>query len=84
MRGQQELAVNDLMQTYKLDKVTAEQLIDDYRAALRERKIELDIMMMNDENARDADEMTRLLIVWGGRLVVILFALVMLYLLLGM
>ncbi len=57
MRGQQELAINDLVQTYGLDKTAAEQLIDDYRAALRERKIELDIIMMNDENARDADEM---------------------------
>ncbi len=84
MRGQQEPAVNELIQVCGLDKTTAEQLIDDYRAALRERKIELDIIMMNNENARDNDEMTRLMVVWGGRIVVILFALVMLYLFFGM
>lgn len=80
MRGQHESAIDALVNQHGLDKNQAEQTIHAYREALRERKIALDIQIMNAQNAREGEDRTRQIIIWGGRLLVIIFALIVLQL----
>lgn len=80
MRGRQDDAIALLESQYSKTKSEAEALIEAYRENLRERKVALDIQIMNEQNAREADEQRQLIIRWAvrGAFVVVLLALLML------
>lgn len=68
MRGLQNKAVENLVEEHHLSEAEAIQLIEDYRAALRERKLQLDIQMMSESNHRDNYERYSMIaksISWG-------------------
>lgn len=83
MRGHQQQAIALLETEYGMDKVAAEEIIEDYRAALRERKIALDIQIMNEQNAKESNEHMQTMVTWGARIVLFVFAIAVLYLVTG-
>ncbi len=79
MRGNQNEAVAVLETEHGIEKESAEQLIEDYRAALRERKIMLDIQIMNEQNAKESEEDMQYMARWGARLALLVLCLFALY-----
>ncbi|MGY0398777.1 MAG: hypothetical protein ACWIPH_02320 [Ostreibacterium sp.] len=55
MRGQQDMAVSVLEEKYGMSEGQANRLIEDYRVVLRERKIALDIQIMNEQNVSQVE-----------------------------
>lgn len=82
MRGQQEQAIEQLTADYELSKAEAEALIETYREQLRERKLALEVQVMQAENAREEDERKHTILVWGVRIAVFVLILVALMLML--
>lgn len=83
MRGQQQSAVKILTETYDIDEEAAEAMIEDYREALRERKIALDIQMLHEKSAEEAKEKQQQIITWSVRIILLIFTIAMIYLLTG-
>ncbi|MPV86216.1 hypothetical protein [Ostreibacterium oceani] len=75
MRGNQALAVTTLQAEKGLTQAQAEQEIEDYKASLRQRKLELDIQIMNAENRRDSSATVRKIVTWAGYLIILLLTL---------
>lgn len=82
MRGQQAQAIEQLTADYELSKAEAEALIETYREQLRERKLALEVQVMQAENAREEDERKHTILVWGVRIAVFVLILVALMLML--
>lgn len=80
MRGQHEAAVQVLVNEHGHNEDSAKQAIEDYRQALRERKIALDIQIMNEQQAKEARDMQHLWLTWGVRIALIAASLIFLYL----
>lgn len=83
MRGQQDAAVDLLVSAYTFAEDEANQIIDDYREALRQRKIALEIQVMNDKQAKAEREQLHMYWIWGARIALALGAVILLYLLAG-
>lgn len=79
MRGQHDAAVALLVAEYGQSDDSAKKLIEDYRQALRERKIALDIKIMNEQQDKDTRELQQFWIRWGVRLSLLALSLVFLY-----
>ncbi len=84
MRGQHAAAVKCLVDKHELDKAKAEQLIENYRQNLRERKIELDIKIMQEQQRQEGQEESQLLWRWGLRAALVLLFLTLVYLMVEM
>ncbi len=75
MRGQQDEAVALLMNELQIDQPTAESLISQYRAGLRERRLELEALkMQHDQQKQEQAEKTKIVryIAWGVGVLVLL------------
>ncbi|MBS9777964.1 MAG: hypothetical protein KGV50_04290 [Gammaproteobacteria bacterium] len=79
MRGNQIEAISVLEEEYNIEKESAEQLIEDYRTVLRERKIALDIQIMNEKNAKESEEDLQMVFKWGARIVLFALCIFVLY-----
>lgn len=80
MRGQYESAVNKLISEYGIDHQDASQLIEEYRSALRERKIALDIQMINEQQERETKEQLHIYFTWGVRITMFILTIALIYL----
>lgn len=80
MRGQHDTAVQLLVDEHDHDEDSAKQAIEDYRQGLRERKIALDIQIMNEQQEKEARDMQQIWITWGVRIALVVASLVLLYL----
>lgn len=83
MRGQYNAATTVLVETHQLSKSEAEQLIEDYRQQLRERKIALDIQIMHQQQEKEAREQYHFWWRWGVRIALVVAVLFLLYLMAG-
>lgn len=81
MRGQHDSAV-EVLETLGKTKAEATELIEAYRATLRERKVALDIQIMNEENEKENAAQKQLMILWGSRILITVLVLALMYLLL--
>lgn len=79
MRGQHDNAVQQLVDDYGLTAAEAEQLIEDYRQNLRDRKVALDIQIMHAQNAKETREQHYLYWRWGMRITLLVIVLILLY-----
>ncbi len=80
MRGQQQMAVTTLVEAHAFSAEEAKQLIEDYRQNLRERKLALDIQVMNDEFAKENRAQQLLWWRWGGYIALLVLCLILIYL----
>jgi|GEM_PF-4219582 len=80
MRGQFDSAVAELMALNHCDEDSAKGQINAYREALRDRKIALDIQLMNEENQKTGRDQQALLIKWGVRIFCAIVLLLLVYL----
>ncbi len=81
MRGQHDDAVSVLGSEHGLSEDEAKQLIEAYRQVLRERKIALDIQIMNDQQAKEAREQYHFYWLWGSRLALLACGVLLIYVL---
>lgn len=81
MRGQTEQAITTLVESHGKSSAEANQLIETYRQQLRERKLALDIQIMQKENTEDNQRKIFLFIVWGVRSLVVLTVFLLIWLL---
>ncbi len=77
MRGQHQMAVTTLAEVHALSEEEANQLIEDYRQNLRERKLVLDIQVMNDEFAKESHTQQLLWWRWGGYAALLVLCLIL-------
>lgn len=82
MRGQQQQAIETLVSNHAMSEDDAKQLLESYREKLRERKLALDIQVMQAENSREEEESKQVLILWGTRIAVVFVLLIVLIVLL--
>lgn len=82
MRGQFESAVSVLENDYQHSKADAEQLIADYRENLRQRKLALEIQVMNEKADREEEQQKQNMIRWATYGVTILILLIVLLMML--
>ncbi|PID64423.1 MAG: hypothetical protein CR963_00675 [Gammaproteobacteria bacterium] len=82
MRGQHDAAVSLLVNEYQQTEESAKQLIEEYRQNLRERKVALEIQVINEQQAKEAHDMHQLWWVWGVRIALVIASLALLYLML--
>ncbi len=83
MRGQTDRAISVLENDYNYSKEQAEKLIADYKESLRERKIALEIQVMNEKAEKEEEQQKQNMIRWGAYGVTILILLILLYIMLG-
>ncbi len=76
MRGQEANAVNKLIDDYNVYDKEASKIIRDYRKKLKQRKIELDLAIMNENNINDEKLLTPELTKWIFRGVVVLLIII--------
>lgn len=81
MRGQTEQAISTLTKDYGKSPTEANQLIETYRKNLRERKLALDIQIMQTEYANDNQNKRLSLLIWSVRLLVVLVAFLLIWVL---
>ncbi|MGY0399800.1 MAG: hypothetical protein ACWIPH_07670 [Ostreibacterium sp.] len=81
MRGQYEMAVDVLVIEYDKTTNEAENLIESYRASLRERKISLDLQIIREKDGLETNEKRQSIIKWGGRGLLAVIVLIIVYLL---
>lgn len=79
MRGQQAGAVQILIDDYGFDKQSAENLIEDYRERLRERKLALEIRIMQEQNEKMQKENRQFILLWVLRIALISLFLSLIY-----
>lgn len=79
MRGQHDVAVSVLVDHHGHSENSAQQAIEDYRQALRERKIALDIQIMNEQQAKEARDIQHVWVRWGVRIALVVVSLALLY-----
>lgn len=79
MRGQPDKAIAMLESDYGKSKAAAEELIESYKENLRERKVALDIQIMNEQNAKAAHEQRQVVIRWTVRGIVFVLTIVLLF-----
>ncbi len=82
MRGQHDAAVSLLVNEYQQTEESAKQLIEAYRQNLRERKVALEIQVINEQQAKETRDMQQLWWVWGVRIALVIASLALLYLML--
>ncbi len=83
MRGQTDSAVSVLENEYHHSKALAEQLIADYRENLRQRKLSLEIQVMNEKADREEKRQKQNIIRWAVYGVTILILLILLFMMLN-
>ncbi len=83
MRGQTESAISVLENEYQHSKEEAEQLIADYKESLRERKIALEIQVMNEKASREEEQQKQVIIRWATYGVTILILMILLFMMLS-
>ncbi len=83
MRGQQESAVSVLENQCACSETEAEQLIATYREKLRQRKLALDIQVMNEQVEREENKQKQVIIRWAAYGITIVILSVLLYMMLS-
>lgn len=83
MRGQQDKAIAVLENEYGISKIAAKELIESYKENLRERKVALDIQIMNEQNAKADHEQRQVVIRWTVRGIVFVLTIALLFYVMG-
>ncbi len=83
MRGQTESAISVLENEYQHSKEAAEQLIADYKQSLRERKIALEIQVMNEKAEKEEEQQKQNIIRWAAYGVTALILMTLLFMMLS-
>lgn len=81
MRGQHETAVELLMQSQGINKEQAEQCIADYKLALKERNLMLNVQVMQEQQANENKRRQQPIILWSVRIAAVITVLLLFFLL---